>query len=567
MSDNQQNDPKLPLDASSDDNETISNAPSAASHILADDTVTGEHTQISSSSRGESDAVFERLAEQRSPGQRYRIENEIGRGGMGVILRVFDEDLNRAMAMKVVLGSEQEGGTTETRNLAPELLGRFFDEARVTGQLVHPGIVPVHELGIDDTGRAYFTMQLVEGRDLRAILDLVNEEREGWTRTRALGVMLKVCEAMAYAHSKGVIHRDLKPANIMVGRFGEVYVMDWGLARVLNRPEGQDDESWVDTKARPYPGSASQDDLDSCEARTLDGNVIGTPAYMSPEQARGRVSELDARTDVYSVGALLYELLSGHRPYTSEKESVSARSILTRAHQGPPAPLASLRRDIAPELIAICECAMARDPHDRYADMGELSEDLRAYLENRVVQAYQTGAVAELKKVQSAVALQSAGAPQSAVALQPAGCSLARRRDQQASQCNATGLVRDYVLSGADAERQLGDSSRDVATHIGHAEPGSFCGALGQRRLGGRFEQVSALEALEQREREGAMTPLFALARRLRSQTARHDDQPLLGVGEACQCLTNQLLRRIFAWAPQTQPRRDGTGMTSVQHD
>ena len=139
--------------------------------------------------------------------------------------------------MKVVLGrgSASASGAAADPDSAPvdpKTLSRFLEEAQVTGQLDHPGIVPVHELGLDAQGRAFFTMRLVRGKDLKEVFGLVHEKAEGWTVTRALNVLLRVCEAMAFAHAKGVIHRDLKPANIMVGRFGEVYVMDWGLARV-----------------------------------------------------------------------------------------------------------------------------------------------------------------------------------------------------------------------------------------------------------------------------------------------------------------------------------------------
>jgi len=159
---------------------------------------------------------------------------------MGAILKVWDEDLRRSLAMKVILGKGDGAIGGETPPVDRRLLARFLEEAQVTGQLDHPGIVPVHELGLDAEGRVYFTMKLVKGRDLKQIFELAFEEREGWNETRALGVILKVCEAMAYAHKKGVIHRDLKPANVMVGGFGEVFVMDWGLARVLGQKDTHD---------------------------------------------------------------------------------------------------------------------------------------------------------------------------------------------------------------------------------------------------------------------------------------------------------------------------------------
>ena len=147
---------------------------------------------------------------------------------MGAILKVWDEDLRRHLAMKVVIGRGENASAGDDPRPDPMQIARFLEEAQVTGQLDHPGIVPVHELGLDSNGRAFFTMKLVQGRDLEAIFDLVFEAKEGWNETRALGVILKVCEAMAYAHAKCVIHRDLKPANIMVGDYGEVFVMDWG---------------------------------------------------------------------------------------------------------------------------------------------------------------------------------------------------------------------------------------------------------------------------------------------------------------------------------------------------
>ena len=184
-------------------------------------------------------AVIQRLATRSALFERYRVGDEIGHGGMGRVLRVRDEDLHRDLAMKVLRTQGPEPLHRESPH-GSRHVARFLEEAQVTGQLDHPGIVPVHELGLDADGRVYFTMKLVEGRDLQAIFDLVFLEKEGWNETRALGVILKACEAIAYAHKKDVIHRDLKPANVMVGSFGEVYVMDWGLARVLHREDSHD---------------------------------------------------------------------------------------------------------------------------------------------------------------------------------------------------------------------------------------------------------------------------------------------------------------------------------------
>ncbi len=351
------------------------------------------------------DSVRQALGQLRSRGagsSRYKLLGEVGRGSMGVVLRIFDEDLQRTLAMKVVRGAEGNSPPRRASVVRPPSLGRFLAEAQVTGQLDHPGIAPVHELGLDTEGRVYFTMKLVQGRDLKHIFDLVFEGQEGWNETRALSVMLKVCEAMAYAHTKGVIHRDLKPANVMVGGFGEVYVMDWGLARVLGRkdthdirlrPESESSRTSLETERRDARGDARDSPL-----MTVDGDVVGTPAYMPPEQARGEIENLSARSDVYALGAMLYHLLARQAPYVPPRAKLNARAVLVSVVEAEPERLHELRKEIPAELVAICEKAMSRYASDRYPDMLALAEDLRAYLEHRVVGAYETGAVAELKK-------------------------------------------------------------------------------------------------------------------------------------------------------------------------
>ena len=351
-----------------------------------------------------SQEILDRLEAHGMKQTRYRVRGEVARGGMGMILKVWDEDLRRNLAMKVVMEPTGDGTTTsKAESVNPKTLGRFLEEAQVTGQLDHPGIVPVHELGLDSEGRVFFTMRLVRGKDLAAIFEMVKTGEEGWSQTRALWAMLKVCEAMAYAHRKKVIHRDLKPANIMAGRFGEVYVMDWGLARVLETEDkhdirvtdkAPDSHSLVESERR-MDESHSPDSV----LFTQDGDVLGTPAYMSPEQARGEIETLGPRSDVYSVGAILYHLLSGSIPFVPPGATkISQHMILFRLMEGPPPPLDKLAPDLPAELIAICEKAMEREPGDRYESMTALADDLRAYLEHRVVSAYETGAVAELKK-------------------------------------------------------------------------------------------------------------------------------------------------------------------------
>ena len=336
--------------------------------------------------------ILQRLAGRGSAAARYELRGEVARGGQGAVVRVWDRDLRRTLAMKVTLSGEQELRSSDTQTL-----GRFLEEAQVTAQLDHPGIVPVHELGLEADGRLFFTMRLVKGRDLKEIIQLYHEGEAGWNLPRVLGVMLKVCEAMAYAHDKDVIHRDLKPKNVMVGRHGQVYVMDWGLARILGHADLHDlrlrEPEQTLTRIESERSGKSGDAL-----LTMDGTVIGTPAYMSPEQAEGRTGAVDRRSDVYSAGAILYHVLIGHPPYIPHGVLVNARQVLWRVIEGPPPALHKLAPSTPEELVAICEKAMERDPAKRYPDMAALAEDLRAFLEHRVVRAYETGALAEFKK-------------------------------------------------------------------------------------------------------------------------------------------------------------------------
>jgi len=332
---------------------------------------------------------------------RYRIRGEVARGGMGAILKIWDEDLHRHLAMKVILGQAQAQTGGDTPPVDARKVARFLEEAQVTGQLDHPGIVPVHELGLDPEGRLYFTMKLVKGRSLQEIFDLVAAGAEGWTQTRALGVLLKVCEAMAYAHDKGVIHRDLKPANVMIGKFGEVHVMDWGLARILDRTDEKD----IRICSEPPPSSilrrardVHRGDTPGSLLYTMDGDVVGTPAYMPLEQADGRIGEVGPHSDVYALGAMLYHLLAGHPPYLPKGVELESVEVWDLVRQSPPTPITRIAPETPTELVAICDKAMARDWKQRYRDTSELAADLSAYLEHRVVRAYETGAWAEARK-------------------------------------------------------------------------------------------------------------------------------------------------------------------------
>jgi serine/threonine-protein kinase len=297
---------------------------------------------------------------------RYQLFGEIARGGMGAILRGRDVDLGRELAVKVLLRSHKD---------RPELVRRFVEEAQIGGQLQHPGIVPIFELGTLADRRPFFTMKLVQGRTLAELLRA--RSSPGEDLARLLSIFESVCQTMAYAHARGVIHRDLKPPNIMVGSFGEVQVMDWGLAKVLrqgaieeDQPVPRDDPDEADDGIRT---GRSGSGADASQA----GSILGTPGYMAPEQARGEVEAIDERVDVFGLGAILCEVLTGKPAFTG-RDSAEAANKSIRGDLGET--LARLDGcEAEPELIALTKSCLAADRDDRPRHAGAVSDRIAAF--------------------------------------------------------------------------------------------------------------------------------------------------------------------------------------------
>jgi WD40 repeat protein/serine/threonine protein kinase len=334
---------------------------------LADARITGPGVEDPRSTRTGS------VGTSTSSGTRFRIVRPHARGGLGEVYLARDEELHRDVALKELQGHFAHN---------PRSRLRFVQEAEITGGLEHPGIVPVYGLGHHPDGRPYYAMRFIRGASLKEAIEQFHgassSERDPGERAlelrKLLGRFLDVCNAIAYAHSRGVLHRDLKPGNIMLGQYGETLVVDWGLAKPIDRPESA--ASGGESPLVPASAGATP--------ATLPGTTVGTPQFMSPEQAAGRLDLLGPASDVYSLGATLYCLLTGRAPF----EGRDLDAVMWGVQHGDFPPPRRANPTVPPALEGICLKAMATLPADRYASPRDLAEDIERWLADEPVSAY-----------------------------------------------------------------------------------------------------------------------------------------------------------------------------------
>ncbi|HET6162839.1 MAG TPA: protein kinase [Planctomycetota bacterium] len=368
---------------------------------------------------------------------RYVVLGELGRGGVGVVLRGRDRELERDVAIKVL----------RPEHAAHEALSaRFVAEARIGGHLEHPGTVPVYEMGRTKDARPYFTMKLVQGRTLASLLAARADPAD--ERARFVAIFEQVCHAVAYAHSRGVIHRDLKPANVMVGAFGEVQVADWGLAKVVGVGTEEAPPAAAVGGAPRSAGDTATPRLSSSQFHSQAGSVLGTLAYMPPEQARGEVERVDARADVFSLGALLCEILTGAPPYVGDITTVFEHARVGRLDDA----LARLDRCGADaELVALARACLAADPAARPRDARDVATSVSAHRaalgeRARAAEIAAAAATAKAGEERRARRLTTALALTIVAALLIFGAAwLKSERDQRLRQETAARPVRDAL--------------------------------------------------------------------------------------------------------------------------
>jgi tRNA A-37 threonylcarbamoyl transferase component Bud32 len=358
---------------------------------------------------------------------RYEARRALGKGAMGEVRLCRDTRIGRDVAMKVIAVKYQTSAQARAR---------FVREARVQGQLEHPAIVPVYDLGVDEGGAAFFTMKCLRGQTLAEILRALAagdaEMARQFTRRRLLGAFSAACLAVDFAHSRGVLHRDLKPANVMLGDFGEVYVLDWGIAKISEAPASM---------RLPALNEAEEE-----EVHTAAGRILGTFGYMAPEQARGRGTEVDIRSDVYALGAILFEILALQPLHAKDVWRAMLMATVSGTDARPSARAPAL--DVPPELDAICVRATRNEPAERFASARALQEAVERFLEgDRDVEIRRQMASAHTRAAEAAAARASSGGAAAEEAMRTALHEVGRALALEPTNAAAMLVLREVLTT------------------------------------------------------------------------------------------------------------------------
>jgi WD40 repeat protein/serine/threonine protein kinase len=456
-----------------------------------------------------------------SDGARFEILRRHASGGLGDVFVARDGDLNREVALKAIQARLADH---------PESRARFMREAEITGGLEHPNIVPVYALGQYPDGRPYYAMRLIRGDSLKRAIERYHtsphqETERNLELRQLLSRFIAVCNAIAYAHSRGVLHRDLKPSNIMLGQFGEALVVDWGLAKRTASPQPPAAAAGppAESVASPEPpaggdgstgpwliaGSGSDGDL------TRSGQALGTPAYMSPEQAAGRLDVLGPASDVYSLGATLYHLLTGRAPFPQE----DVGSILRRVEKGDFPPPRRVNRRVPAALEAICLRAMALRPQDRYASAKALADDLEHWQADEAVTAHAEPWTARLGRwVRHHKLLVGGAAAVAAVGLTVAvaGWLVKEAKDREASEQQLRGVAEERR---AEAEEQKGEADNQRAEAVTQRT-----NADTERKRADRYLYFSRINLADRARQDAEMTRVDALLELMQPQHTGGED-------------------------------------------